>query len=108
MPRYLNDIGVQTGRSAFAVAPVSHFLVLSAAGSLQTFVANDDEQRFGKGTLSLKSISELINLHVINDFNSVSALEAHIENLDLLNPVHLRPEWDMYFMVSLTILQCNI
>ncbi|KAE9398451.1 hypothetical protein BT96DRAFT_994800 [Gymnopus androsaceus JB14] len=77
---------------------IERFRRSNSNGSLQTFVAQDDEQRFGKGDSSLKSISELIHLRVVNDFPSVSALEAHIESLDLLNPLHLRPDWDMYFM----------
>ncbi|KAJ4485031.1 cytidine deaminase-like protein [Lentinula edodes] len=66
--------------------------------SLQAFVAEDDQQRFGKRGSSLNGMADLVNVRVVNDFASVPALYAHIESLDLFNPLHLRPNWDMYFM----------
>ncbi|KAJ3750751.1 cytidine deaminase-like protein [Lentinula detonsa] len=72
----------------------------SSSLSLQTFAAADDEQRFGKrdSSESFNGMSDLVNVRVNNDFPSKHALHAHIESLDLLNPLHLRPDWDMYFM----------
>ncbi|KAJ4485163.1 cytidine deaminase-like protein [Lentinula lateritia] len=66
--------------------------------SLQAFAAEDDQQRFGKRGSSLNGMADLVNVRVVNDFASVPALYAHIESLDLFNPLHLRPDWDMYFM----------
>ncbi|KAJ3849663.1 cytidine deaminase-like protein [Lentinula lateritia] len=66
--------------------------------SLQAFAAEDDQQRFGKSGSSLNGMADLVNVRVVNDFASVSALYAHIGSLDLFNPLHLRPNWDMYFM----------
>lgn len=42
--------------------------------------------------------TELV-VNIRNDLPSISALHAHLDGLDLLNPLHLRPDWDMYFMV---------
>ncbi|KAF9074823.1 cytidine deaminase-like protein [Rhodocollybia butyracea] len=66
--------------------------------SFQSFVAEDDERRFGRGSSSLHEMTDWINLRVVNDHPTISAFHAHIECLDLLNPVHLRPDWDTYFM----------
>ncbi|KAJ3757908.1 cytidine deaminase-like protein [Lentinula raphanica] len=66
--------------------------------SFQNFAAEDDERRFGRTNYSLNEMADLVNLRVVNDFPSKSEFHVHIESLDLLNPLHLRPEWDMYFM----------
>ncbi|KAJ4485820.1 cytidine deaminase-like protein [Lentinula aciculospora] len=65
---------------------------------LQIFAAEDDEQRFGRESSSLNGMADLANMRVVNNLSSVSAFHAHIESLDLLNPLHSRPNWDMYFM----------
>ncbi|KAJ3930131.1 MAG: dCMP deaminase [Lentinula lateritia] len=68
--------------------------------SLQAFAAEDDQQRFGKKGSSLNGMANPVNVRVVDDFASVPALYAHIESLDLFIPLHLRPNRDMYFMVS--------
>lgn len=47
---------------------------------------------------SLHAIRDLVHLHIDNAFDAVSDLHFHLEKLDLLDPSHLRPEWDAYFM----------
>ncbi|KAF5388569.1 hypothetical protein D9757_004664 [Collybiopsis confluens] len=71
---------------------------LNSNVSLQSFIAEDDEYRFGKGGPSLNATADWVTLRVINDFPSLSAFHAHLEELDLLDSSHLRPDWDMYFM----------
>ena len=57
----------------------------------------------------LRTLHHLINLHVINSFDSVQELHRHLECLDLANPERLRPGWDTYFMrlASLASLRSN-
>ncbi|KIK70695.1 hypothetical protein GYMLUDRAFT_150141 [Collybiopsis luxurians FD-317 M1] len=65
--------------------------------TFHTFIAEDDQRRFGKRG-SLNEVADWINLRVVNDFPSMSAFYSYLDGLDLLNPSHLRPDWDMYFM----------
>ncbi|KAF5368431.1 hypothetical protein D9758_002253 [Tetrapyrgos nigripes] len=73
---------------------------------LEDFVREDDAHRFGihdhgrrlTRNSSLYGIDEHVNIHIVNDFEELSGLYAHVESLDLLNPCHLRPDWDTYFM----------
>ncbi|KAI0788680.1 cytidine deaminase-like protein [Abortiporus biennis] len=51
--------------------------------------------RFHRGS---KGIDRMVNLRVVNSFNTVSALHAHLNGLDLTNNERLRPTWDTYFM----------
>lgn len=53
------------------------------------------------GLPSLRSVQDLVDVHINNDFNEFSELHAHLENLNLLDPQHLRPSWDAYFMVKI-------
>ncbi|KAJ3865262.1 cytidine deaminase-like protein [Lentinula novae-zelandiae] len=68
------------------------FMLLSLDGPLL-----ERYRRSNRGS-SLNGMADLVNVRVVNDFASVPALYAHIESLDLFNPLHLRPNWDMYFM----------
>lgn len=43
--------------------------------------------------------SDLVHLDIINDFDSLPDLHKHIECINVLDPTHLRPSWDQYFMV---------
>ena len=52
-----------------------------------------------KNSSSLHSLSDLVDLHIVNSFESIPALRTHLDTLDLLNPERLRPGWDTYFMV---------
>lgn len=71
------------------------------------FLREDDEVVFGTnesgsdGPSSLRRIRDLIDIHINNNFNDLSGLHAHLEGLNLLDPQHLRPSWDAYFMVGL-------
>lgn len=73
---------------------------------MQEFVQEDDHLVFGLETPSgphgfshLRSVETVIRKHIVNSFQSVEALHAHIDSIDLLDPRHLRPVWDDYFMV---------
>ncbi|KAL9716479.1 Deoxycytidine monophosphate (dCMP) deaminase [Leucoagaricus gongylophorus] len=72
--------------------------------SLECFLRENDELVFGNssngmlGLPSLRSVQDLVDIHINNDFNEFSELHAHLENLNLLDPQHLRPSWDAYFM----------
>ncbi|KAI3622082.1 deoxycytidylate deaminase [Moniliophthora roreri] len=70
--------------------------------SLEAFVREDDAIRFGtpntRKASSMTEMRDLINISIMNDFSSLPDLHEHLENLDLPNPSHLRPDWDTYFM----------
>lgn len=72
--------------------------------SLECFLQENDELVFGNnsngisGLSSLRGIQDLVDVHINNGFNDSSELDAHLENLNLLDPQHLRPSWDAYFM----------
>ncbi|KAI8980756.1 cytidine deaminase-like protein [Trametes punicea] len=42
--------------------------------------------------------SQLANVHVVNSFETVSELQDHLTEINLLDPERLRPAWDTYFM----------
>jgi len=95
--------------------------------SLKQFVKENDWIIFGSDaqptqepdgrqppTTALRGFRNLVNVHVGNVFDSMSALYSHLDDINLLNPERLRPGWDTYFMVivkscrfrhDLTILQ---
>ncbi|KIM47742.1 hypothetical protein M413DRAFT_417056 [Hebeloma cylindrosporum] len=69
--------------------------------SLHDFVNDDDRIVFrGEPTRSssLQSLSDLVNIQVGNSFTTLQGLHAHLDDVDLLHPEHLRPSWDAYFM----------
>ncbi|KAJ7706011.1 cytidine deaminase-like protein [Mycena rosella] len=67
--------------------------------SLEEFVREDDSIVFGVGeTFSLHNLSDLVNIHVSNTFQNFTLLHSHLDDLNLLDPGHLRPHWDAYFM----------
>jgi dCMP deaminase len=45
-------------------------------------------------------VMKLANLSICNNFPSVPALHAYLDQLDLMDEERLRPGWDTYFMVS--------
>ncbi|KAI0332019.1 hypothetical protein GY45DRAFT_1321569 [Cubamyces sp. BRFM 1775] len=47
---------------------------------------------------SFRSLSQLANVHVVNSFETISGLQDHLNELDLLDKERLRPGWDTYFM----------
>ncbi|KAJ6519987.1 cytidine deaminase-like protein [Mycena sanguinolenta] len=74
----------------------------SQSVSLEAFVRDHDSVVFGTGLpdslSSLHSLSDLVNIHICNNFPSLSTLHSHLDDLNLLDPGHLRPQWDAYFM----------
>ena len=75
---------------------------------LDWFVGENDRNIFGLDaelhgqqirTTALRSLRNLVNVHVANVFDSITALYSHLDDIDLLNPERLRPGWDTYFMV---------
>jgi hypothetical protein len=94
-------------------AEATFFVCLSRFGlsSLEDFVREHDNVVYGaqlsdsttfgvEHSTSLHSISDLVNVHIVNMFSSLPGLRKHLDTLDLLNPERLRPGWDTYFMVS--------
>ncbi|KAI9060556.1 hypothetical protein FKP32DRAFT_1613547 [Trametes sanguinea] len=47
---------------------------------------------------SLESLSQLASVHVVNSFETISGLQDHLTELNLLDSERLRPGWDTYFM----------
>jgi len=43
-------------------------------------------------------VRSLVHVSVVNGFDTVGALYAHLDSLDLMDQVRLRPSWDSYFM----------
>jgi len=81
--------------------------------NLEEFVREDDILVFGAAqqdsSASLRSLSDLVNIHIPNTFQDLPALHSHLDQINLLDPSHLRPNWDMYFMTlaSLASLRSN-
>lgn len=71
--------------------------------SLMEFVQENDHVMFGHTEDSLQSLSDLVDIQIINSFQTLSGLHQHLEDLNLLNPEFLRPGWDAYFMVCNTL-----
>ncbi|KAJ3534734.1 hypothetical protein NM688_g7088 [Phlebia brevispora] len=57
----------------------------------------------------LRSLNPMVNVRIINSFETIPELYEHLEELDLINPDRLRPGWDTYFMqlASLASLRSN-
>jgi len=55
------------------------------------------------GRPALSTLNGLVNLHIVNSFDSMRTLHSHLDQLDLLDPERLRPEWDAYFMQLATL-----
>ncbi|KAJ7207400.1 cytidine deaminase-like protein [Mycena haematopus] len=74
----------------------------SQSVSLEQFVREHDSIVFGTdlpdSLSSLRSLSDLVNIHISNNFQSLSLLYAYLDDLNLLDPGHFRPQWDAYFM----------
>ncbi|KAJ2931850.1 hypothetical protein H1R20_g5245, partial [Candolleomyces eurysporus] len=64
--------------------------------SLEQFVTDNDRLTYGPA--SLYELQDLVNVRVVNAFQTVEKLHSHLESLDLVNTEHLRPSWDAYFM----------
>jgi len=102
------NVSKSNDRISVPVCMVNLFQRISDTRSLEEFVREDDAHRFG-GRGSLNELNEHVKIQIVNDFQKLSGLHAHLGSLDLLNPCHLRPDWDTYFMVCfkpLTSLLC--
>jgi hypothetical protein len=83
--------------------------------SLEDFVRENDHVVYGVGSRvlnainkpksasSLHNLSDLVNLHVVNSFQTISCFHSHLDSLNLLDPNRLRPQWDTYFMVCIRV-----
>lgn len=79
--------------------------------SLEEFIRKDDALQFGEPNhkapprviSGLRNLAKRADMHVINAFETVSALQSHLEECDLLDADRLRPRWDTYFMVAFII-----
>ncbi|KAI0734639.1 cytidine deaminase-like protein [Fomitopsis betulina] len=88
--------------------------------SLEEFIREHDYHYYGTSDASLEtprkttfgstpagptlsSLNDLVNLHVVNSFDSFEALHAYLGQLNLLDPERLRPGWDTYFMQLATL-----
>ncbi|KAF9469872.1 cytidine deaminase-like protein [Collybia nuda] len=84
--------------------PLHQRFLRSKSLSISLFVQEDDTIVFGNTSVtdenlsSLRSLSDMVNVHIVNSFPEISLLYTHIDKLDLLNPENLRPGWDAYFM----------
>ena len=110
----LSGISVQKGVSLPSIAEYDWMIQSPRHGtvSLGAFVQEHDKimygmtsqlsdsPSFGCENSSLHALRDLVNLHIVNSFSSVSALHRHLDALDIMNPERLRPSWDTYFMVS--------
>jgi dCMP deaminase len=78
---------------------------------LENFVREHDEALYhgsstsdriaDYGATALHSLNPLIDLYVINTFDSIEALYLYLDSANLLDADRLRPRWDTYFMASL-------
>lgn len=86
--------------------------------SLEQFVQEHDSHFYGdrfadKATSTslacLRQLHSLVDLHIINSFDTVHELHDHLEELDITSAERLRPSWDTYFMrlASLASLRSN-
>lgn len=69
--------------------------VLAYGAKPQSGAKNDGHEH----SSCLQNLSEFVNLHLLNGFESVFELHAHLDSLDISNPEYVRPGWDAYFMV---------
>ncbi|KIY67207.1 hypothetical protein CYLTODRAFT_397583 [Cylindrobasidium torrendii FP15055 ss-10] len=83
-------------------APLMTRFLRSASTSLEEFVHEDDRIVFGDEGMgsspTLQGMRDLVHVSINNVFPGTSDLQAHIADLDLTDPKHLRPNWDTYFM----------
>ncbi|KAI9512499.1 cytidine deaminase-like protein [Russula earlei] len=71
---------------------------------------NDKPENYQVGYLSpLHSLQKYVTLHVVNNFDTVTALRSYLDNINLLDVDRLRPSWDSYFMTlaSLASMRSN-
>jgi hypothetical protein len=116
MRRYWTDLTEPNQRSelqrTFTFSSLIYCSTSDKLVSLEDFVREHDHVVYGasfpqsspiieKPSSPLHVLKDLVNIHVVNSFNSLSELYANLDNLDLRNPEHLRPAWDTYFMVCL-------
>jgi dCMP deaminase len=105
------SLSVTPGNRSAQHAFLGFTIILTASRSeersLEGFLQENDELVFGHSTdgrfgqTSLRSFQDLVDIHINNNFNELSDFHTYLENLNLLDPQHLRPSWDAYFMVRI-------
>ncbi|KAJ7597499.1 cytidine deaminase-like protein [Mycena floridula] len=65
--------------------------------TLEEFVFADDQIVFNSPS-SLEAMRDLVDIRIINDFRNIPSFHERLEETNLLDPLHLRPDWDGYFM----------
>ncbi|KAK4226503.1 cytidine deaminase-like protein [Podospora fimiseda] len=73
------------------------FKTPSSCITLEEFLTLSDQNLY-TGPTSLQSLISSATIQLLNTSPSLSHLYATLGNLDLLNPLRLRPSWDAYFM----------
>lgn len=51
----------------------------------------------------LRALMSHAHLTIMNSFETIAELEIHLDEVNLLDSERLRPGWDGYFMVSLSV-----
>lgn len=67
--------------------------------SLEDFIAAHDKRLYETGA-DLTRLIECAHMTIVNRFEGLNGLHAHLDQANLLDEERLRPGWDMYFMVS--------
>lgn len=62
----------------------------------------------GSSKATLHSMQPLIDVHIVNSFDTMAAFYSHLDSLRLLDPDRIRPRWDTYFMVCFILVFCQI
>ncbi|KAH9997741.1 cytidine deaminase-like protein [Russula compacta] len=82
------------------------FMLISIDGPL-----SDRFLRANKFVLysSYDRLQKYVTLHVVNNFDTVTALHSYLDEINLLDADRLRPSWDSYFMTlaSLASMRSN-
>lgn len=82
-----------------ACSLLSYSRTLTRRLSLEDFVAAHDARLYETGA-DLTCLIEVAHTTVVNRFEGLNGLHAHLDQANLLDEERLRPGWDMYFMVS--------
>ena len=63
-----------------------------------------DSEAPGPRCSTLHDMFRLANVHIVNNFATISELHVYLEQINLPDPDRLRPRWDPYFMASEPVL----
>lgn len=73
--------------------------------SLEDFVDAHDKRLYETGA-DLTRLIECAHMTIVNRFEGLNGLHAHLDQANLLDEERLRPGWDMYFMASAVSAAC--